>query len=58
MFTHVPFVNDPIIHSFIFQYEGSKVGHWVSLNQPLQLVQGLNELTLLSEIVGLQVCQI
>lgn len=33
---------------------GSKVGHWVSLNQPLQLVQGLNELTLLSEIVGLQ----
>ncbi|RCV18459.1 hypothetical protein SETIT_3G302400v2 [Setaria italica] len=33
---------------------GSKVGHWVSLNQPVQLVQGPNELTLLSEIVGLQ----
>ncbi|WVZ89352.1 LOW QUALITY PROTEIN: hypothetical protein U9M48_035772 [Paspalum notatum var. saurae] len=33
---------------------GSKVGHWVMLNQSLQLVQGLNELTLLSETVGLQ----
>nr|CAB3465799.1 unnamed protein product [Digitaria exilis] len=33
---------------------GSKVGHWVSLNQPVELVQGLNKLTLLSEIVGLQ----
>lgn len=38
-----------------FQYEGSQVGHWVSLKQPIQLVEGLNELTLLSEIVGLQV---
>jgi len=37
---------------------GSKVGHWVSLNQPVHLVQGPNELTLLSEIVGLQVFQI
>ncbi|KAJ1265263.1 hypothetical protein BS78_08G064900 [Paspalum vaginatum] len=34
---------------------GSKVGHWVMLNQSLQLVQGLNELTLLSETVGLQI---
>uniref|UniRef100_A0A0D3HTX9 Beta-galactosidase n=1 Tax=Oryza barthii TaxID=65489 RepID=A0A0D3HTX9_9ORYZ len=33
---------------------GSQVGHWVSLKQPIQLVEGLNELTLLSEIVGLQ----
>ncbi|XP_062204504.1 beta-galactosidase 15 isoform X1 [Phragmites australis] len=33
---------------------GSKVGKWVSLNQPVQLVQGLNELALLSEIVGIQ----
>ncbi|KAL6644112.1 hypothetical protein ACP70R_018878 [Stipagrostis hirtigluma subsp. patula] len=33
---------------------GSKVGKWVSLNQQVQLVEGLNELTLLSEIVGLQ----
>ncbi|VAI30164.1 unnamed protein product [Triticum turgidum subsp. durum] len=33
---------------------GSQVGHWVSLKQPVQFVQGLNKLTLLSEIVGLQ----
>uniref|UniRef100_A0A0E0MLX9 Beta-galactosidase n=1 Tax=Oryza punctata TaxID=4537 RepID=A0A0E0MLX9_ORYPU len=33
---------------------GSQVGHWVSLKQPIQLVEGLNEVTLLSEIVGLQ----
>ncbi|KAG8048450.1 hypothetical protein GUJ93_ZPchr0009g1307 [Zizania palustris] len=33
---------------------GSQVGQWVSLKQPIQLVGGVNELTLLSEIVGLQ----
>ncbi|TVU50514.1 hypothetical protein EJB05_01887 [Eragrostis curvula] len=33
---------------------GSKVGKWVSLNQSIQLDKGVNELTLLSEIVGLQ----
>ncbi|KAJ3671896.1 hypothetical protein LUZ60_007975 [Juncus effusus] len=36
------------------QYSGSKVGNWVPLKQTLQLVQGINELVLLSETVGLQ----
>ncbi|XP_038989755.1 beta-galactosidase 15 isoform X2 [Phoenix dactylifera] len=33
---------------------GSKFGNWVPLKQPLHLVQGCNELVLLSETVGLQ----
>ncbi|XP_072963925.1 beta-galactosidase 15 isoform X2 [Typha angustifolia] len=33
---------------------GSKVGKWVPVEQPVQLVQGYNELALLSETVGLQ----
>ncbi|GJN13371.1 hypothetical protein PR202_gb00065 [Eleusine coracana subsp. coracana] len=33
---------------------GSKVGKWVSFNQRVQLDEGVNELILLSEIVGLQ----
>lgn len=48
-------MKDSFVHNGIFQYEGSQVGHWVSLKQPVQFVQGLNKLTLLSEIVGLQV---
>jgi hypothetical protein len=47
-----------VVHNGMFQYEGSQVGHWVSLKQPVQLIRGLNELTLLSEIVGLQVFHI
>ncbi|KAF7133046.1 hypothetical protein RHSIM_Rhsim09G0058800 [Rhododendron simsii] len=34
--------------------EGSKVGHWVKVEQPIQLKQGYNDLVLLSETVGLQ----
>ncbi|XP_020106800.1 beta-galactosidase 15 isoform X2 [Ananas comosus] len=33
---------------------GSKVGHWVSVEQPVQLVEGYNELAILTETVGLQ----
>lgn len=33
---------------------GSRVGHWVKETQPVYLVQGSNELVLLSETVGLQ----
>ncbi|XP_058180957.1 beta-galactosidase 9 isoform X2 [Rhododendron vialii] len=35
-------------------YAGSKVGHWVKVEQPIQLKQGYNDLVLLSETVGLQ----
>nr|XP_029122288.1 beta-galactosidase 15 isoform X2 [Elaeis guineensis] len=36
------------------QLSGSKFGNWVPLKQSLHLVQGCNELVLLSETVGLQ----
>uniref|UniRef100_A0A1D1XE55 Beta-galactosidase n=1 Tax=Anthurium amnicola TaxID=1678845 RepID=A0A1D1XE55_9ARAE len=36
------------------QLAGSTVGHWVRVEQPVQLVQGDNELVVLSETVGLQ----
>lgn len=35
--------------------EGSHVGRWVRVEQPVDLVQGYNELAILSETVGLQV---
>lgn len=35
--------------------EGSVSGHWVQVAQPVNFVQGDNELLLLSETVGLQV---
>ncbi|XP_077228224.1 beta galactosidase 9 isoform X2 [Tasmannia lanceolata] len=36
------------------QLAGSAVGHWVRVEQPVQLVRGYNELAILSETVGLQ----
>lgn len=38
-----------------YESEGSKVGRWVKMVQPINLLQGKNELVLLSETVGLQV---
>ncbi|KAF9604781.1 hypothetical protein IFM89_010322 [Coptis chinensis] len=37
-----------------YAYEGSAVGRWVRVAQPLHLQQGYNELAILSETVGLQ----
>ncbi|KAL6342791.1 hypothetical protein AAG906_016626 [Vitis piasezkii] len=34
--------------------EGSVIGHWVKVVQPIQLLQGYNDLVLLSQTVGLQ----
>jgi hypothetical protein len=38
-----------------FKREGSVIGHWVKVVQPVQFVQGYNDLVLLSQTVGLQV---
>lgn len=35
--------------------KGSKVGDWVPVNQSVELVEGYNEVALLSVTVGLQV---
>lgn len=39
----------------VFGSEGSVIGHWVKVVQPIQLLQGYNDLVLLSQTVGLQV---
>ncbi|XP_017226067.1 beta-galactosidase 9 isoform X2 [Daucus carota subsp. sativus] len=36
------------------ELSGSKRGHWIKVVQPVQLVQGYNDIVLLSETVGLQ----
>uniref|UniRef100_F6GWD3 beta-galactosidase n=1 Tax=Vitis vinifera TaxID=29760 RepID=F6GWD3_VITVI len=44
-----------ILHIFVNgQLIGSVIGHWVKVVQPIQLLQGYNDLVLLSQTVGLQ----
>lgn len=38
-----------------FQSEGSVIGHWVEVVQPVEFQSGYNDLILLSQTVGLQV---
>lgn len=51
------FSNVILLHVLIWLNgnEGSHVGRWVRVEQPVDLVQGYNELAILSETVGLQV---
>ncbi|XP_057482890.1 beta-galactosidase 9 isoform X2 [Actinidia eriantha] len=44
-----------LVHIFINgKLIGSVFGHWVKVDQPLQLMQGYNDIVLLSETIGLQ----
>lgn len=38
-----------------FMGEGSAKGHWIKVVQSIHLMQGYNDIALLSETVGLQV---
>lgn len=40
---------------YFFENEGSVTGRWVKAVQPVQFRRGFNDLTLLSQTVGLQV---
>lgn len=38
-----------------FFIEGSVIGHWVKVEQPVKFLKGYNDLVLLTQTVGLQV---
>lgn len=42
-------------HFILFFIEGSVIGHWVKVVQPVRFLKGYNDLLLLTQTVGLQV---
>lgn len=42
-------------HCILLFIEGSVIGHWVKVVQPVRFLKGYNDLLLLTQTVGLQV---